>query len=88
MTEQQTTTEGTTPPENPPADPTTDAGTTDTYTVPEYKPTAPEGNKGSGRWAVYDMVLERYVSEVTDTKPSSADAKSAAGGHSYRIVEV
>lgn len=70
----------------PAPDPTPEAG--GTYTVPEYKPTAPTGNKGSGRFAVYDMTLERYVSEVSDSKPSSADAKKLAGDHSYRIIEV
>lgn len=73
----------------PPTSPAGDA--TSSGYVPAgavHKVTVPEGNKGSGRWAVYDKVLERYVGSVQDTKPSATDAKAAAQGHGYAIVEV
>lgn len=86
MTESTT---GTTPPDAGNTDPTpTPEDTEATATATEYKVKVPEGNKGSGRFAVYDKVLERYVGEVVDSKPSSTDARKLAGGHSYAIVEV
>lgn len=47
---------------------------------------APDGvAKG---YAVYDRVLGRYVTSVTEDKPSAKDAKDAAGDHAYRVVRV
>lgn len=57
-------------------------------TAPGETVRAPRGNKGSGRYAVYDLVLTRYVGDVMDSKPSAATARELSGGHSYRIVEV
>lgn len=56
--------------------------------VEDYKPTLPPQNEGSGRYAVYDKALERYVGEVQDGKPSSADARKLTGDHGYAIREV
>lgn len=70
------TEDSTTAPPVPPEDPA------------EYKPTLPPENKGSGRYAVYDMALERYVGDVQDSKPSSTDARKLTGDHGYRVREV
>lgn len=57
----------------------------DTNTQPAEN--VPAGNPGSGRFAVYDTSLQRYVGGVQDSKPSKSDAdKLAPKGHS--IVEV
>lgn len=39
-------------------------------------------------YAVYDRDAGRYVTGLSDDKPSSADAKAAAKGHRYAIVRV
>ena len=80
----ENTPQGTPPPPEgappPPAD--------ETAAAPTYRPTLPDENKGSGRFAVYDLALERYVGSVQDSKPSSADARKLTGDHGYRIREV
>jgi hypothetical protein len=57
---------------------------TETATGPEApKPT------GSGRFAVYDTTLLRYVGGVSDKRPSKADAnKLVHTRDGYRIDEV
>lgn len=73
--------------ENTPEDTTTEAQVPDAP-VSEYKAVAPAGNEGSGRYAVYDLTLERYVGEVSNSKPSAKDAKALTHSGSYAIVEV
>lgn len=84
MTEdQQNPNPGTTPEDPPLADPPrVGPGPA------EYRPNVPEGNEGSGRYAVYDLTLERYVGEVSDSKPSAKDAKALTRDGKYRIIEV
>lgn len=70
----------------PPPEDTTPSEATPEGT--DYKPKVPEGNEGTGRYAVYDKTLERYVGDVTDTKPSAKDAKARTFDGKYAIVEV
>lgn len=80
---QQTPETGTTPPQNPPTENPPEDAAPDVYT-----PTLPPENKGSGRFAVYDKTLERYVGTVQDSKPTSTDARKLTGDHGYAIREV
>lgn len=87
MTEQTPEQPGTGGQSDPTPDPAPEV--TNSPVVATYKAKAPADNEGSGRFAVYDLTLERYVSEVMDTKPSSKDAKAAvAEGHTYKVIEV
>jgi hypothetical protein len=73
--------------ENTPEDTTTEAQVPESP-ASEYKAQAPAGTEGTGRYAVYDLTLERYVGEVSDSKPSAKDAKALTHSGSYAIVEV
>ena len=48
--------------------------------------TAPNGNPGSGRFAVYDLQLGRFVGGVTDKRPT--DTAAAKLAEHYAVVEV
>lgn len=55
---------------------------------PEAAPKAPEAT-GSGRFAVYDTTLLRYVGGVVDKRPSKAEAnKLVHTRDGFRIDEV
>lgn len=52
-------------------------------------PTLPAENSGSGRFAVYDTTLMRYVGSVSDKRPSKAEAnKLVHTRDAYSIREV
>lgn len=87
MTE-QTPEQGTTTPEDTTPSEGTPPFGEGTYVRPEYQPKVPEGNEGTGRFAVYDKTLERYVGDVTDSKPSAKDAKALTHDGKYAIIEV
>lgn len=52
------------------------------------QPAKPKQRRPSGRFAVYDNELRRFVGGVHDTKPSAKDAKVMADGHDYDIREL
>lgn len=66
--------------------------TEDNDTKPAQAPElydAPEGAEGTGRYAVYDRVLGRYVGGVTDAKPTTTEANKLVHGGKYAaVVEV
>ena len=53
---------------------TPDEPTAAVQPVADDQPQLPAENKDSGRWAVYDTKLMRYVGDVTDKRPTKADA--------------
>lgn len=51
--------------------------------VPKDRPEA----EATG-YAVWSLPLQRFVSGVTEDKPSDKDAKAAAAPHAYKVVRV
>lgn len=93
----------TTPPENPNADPNTPpsdeptegTGDESVLTPEDVRTQAPEPNKGSGQFAVWDHDLGQFVSGVSDKKTADAARKDLEGhngaitdGHNLETREV
>lgn len=56
--------------------------------APTPKFDAPKGNPGSGRFAVYDTTLGRYVGNVVDSKSEAGKSDAAKAAESFKVVEV
>lgn len=54
----------------------------------EYAARVPKPTATTGRYAVYDKTLERYVGEVVSKKPTATEAKARTFNGQYAIVEV
>lgn len=54
--------------------------------TPGPEPTPEPGS--SGRYAVYDLDLLRFVGPVTDKRPSKTAAKALVGDHDHEVREV
>jgi hypothetical protein len=80
-----TQTSGATSPAPDPAQ-TDEAPVREAAPNPKFDP--PKGNPGSGRFAVYDTTLGRYVGNVVDSKSDASKSDAAKGAASFKVVEV